>query len=766
LDGQIYVRGLTERVVLSPLDIYKIMAEASSRRVVASTKMNATSSRSHAICVLRVKGVVVVAGSDGNPAEDDGVSRKFEAKLTLVDLAGSERLKKTEAKGSRAKEGISINKGLFVLGQVVSALAERGRILKEIEEQKQLPQGKKRRKKLPPRKPPYRDSKLTRLLQDSLGGNSRTIMIACCSPADFNVEETVNTLRYATQARNISNTATANLVETISQQEARKLKRENTLLKTQVAELEATIDKLTQNVTPHDLERSMSLIQREQDHHSLRSLRSQTMRTRNRSGKGTPTTVEEQEQEESSNDNNDDNNDDDDDDERSLHAERRETLKTRNIRNIIPFSANDQMPNIDDEIDGNEDNNDEKDNEGSEDDDNDSIVNKANNTDIDESDDNDDKDHQDDLVDATPDKTNTSKKNGNKKEKKSKNNVNLSDHFENSGAGSISEVDCSGSEDKDSVSLLLDDLESKSVDSNTHAAEPNNRPQVTRRGRRPSRNGGISVASSVRTIDEVEEENCELLALLDLAERDVRATAFGAAVELPQLKRRVRQLQDNLNESKIYQEETYILQERVNELEDGKKSAERAAQQLIEVMAQKNDEFVLEMVDYCRQTLNEDWVGFIVVVLNSFKEEMRLLGDYFQLVVRVVESDDILDMIGTLNNRERNGVNPGVGWWKSQEQKEKELAAVNEEKNLRNRLLKEHINFFNTRLVEVEDEVNMRSESIDSVLDGLQGKRATLEVEFTSEELQESIRKMFSIEGENLLEELTALIGAKLPNKQ
>ena len=139
LDGQIYVRGLTERVVLSPLDIYKIMAEASSRRVVASTKMNATSSRSHAICVLRVKGVVVVAGSDGNPAEDDGVSRKFEAKLTLVDLAGSERLKKTEAKGSRAKEGISINKGLFVLGQVVSALAERGRILKEIEEQKQAP---------------------------------------------------------------------------------------------------------------------------------------------------------------------------------------------------------------------------------------------------------------------------------------------------------------------------------------------------------------------------------------------------------------------------------------------------------------------------------------------------------------------------------------------------------------------------------------------------------------------------------------------------
>eukprot|EP00536_Pseudo-nitzschia_multiseries_P010062 jgi/Psemu1/202281/e_gw1.295.26.1 len=204
LDGQIYVRGLTEREVTSPMDVYKIMEEANSRRVVASTKMNATSSRSHAICVLRIKGVVVIADENKDANADDGISRKFEAKLTLVDLAGSERLKKTGAKGGRAKEGISINKGLFVLGQVVSALAERGRILKEIEEQKNNPGGKKR-KVLPPRKPPYRDSKLTRLLQDSLGGNSRTIMIACCSPANFNVEETVNTLRYATQARNISN---------------------------------------------------------------------------------------------------------------------------------------------------------------------------------------------------------------------------------------------------------------------------------------------------------------------------------------------------------------------------------------------------------------------------------------------------------------------------------------------------------------------------------------------------------------------------------
>lgn len=164
LNGEVYVSGLSARTVDSPKAIGDYMEEASKRRVVASTKMNAVSSRSHAICVLRIKGVL----------EDD---TKFSAKLTLVDLAGSERIKKTGAEGGRRKEGININKGLFVLGQVVSALSET------------RPKYK--------RKPPYRDSKLTRLLQDSLGGNSRTIMVACVSPADFNLDETVTTLRYA-----------------------------------------------------------------------------------------------------------------------------------------------------------------------------------------------------------------------------------------------------------------------------------------------------------------------------------------------------------------------------------------------------------------------------------------------------------------------------------------------------------------------------------------------------------------------------------------
>lgn len=218
LNGEVYVSGLKSRPVSDPQDIGKCMEEASKRRVVASTKMNAVSSRSHAICVLKIQGVL----------ED---STKFAAKLTLVDLAGSERIKKTGAQGSRRQEGININKGLFILGQVVSALAE------------QRPKYK--------RKPPYRDSKLTRLLQDSLGGNSRTIMVACVSPADFNLDETINTLRYATSARNIKNTATRNVIKSISPEEAAKIQRENQLLAAQVKELQETIRKMSlEEATP------------------------------------------------------------------------------------------------------------------------------------------------------------------------------------------------------------------------------------------------------------------------------------------------------------------------------------------------------------------------------------------------------------------------------------------------------------------------------------------------------------------------------------
>lgn len=123
------------------------------------------------------------------------------------------------------RAGININKSLLVLGQVVAALSQQH--------------------KRNARKPPYRDSKLTRLLQDSLGGNSRTIMVACVSPADFNIDESVNTLRYATSARNIKNTATRNIVKTITPEEAAKLQRQNELLKKEVEELKKTLEHVT-----------------------------------------------------------------------------------------------------------------------------------------------------------------------------------------------------------------------------------------------------------------------------------------------------------------------------------------------------------------------------------------------------------------------------------------------------------------------------------------------------------------------------------------
>ena len=112
------------------------------------------------------------------------------AKFHFVDLAGSERAKKTGATGSVLKEGININKSLLALGNVISSLTDTS--------------------KAGGMHVPYRDSKLTRILQDSLGGNSRTSMIACCSPAETNYEETLNTLKYASRARNIKNKPVVN----------------------------------------------------------------------------------------------------------------------------------------------------------------------------------------------------------------------------------------------------------------------------------------------------------------------------------------------------------------------------------------------------------------------------------------------------------------------------------------------------------------------------------------------------------------------------
>ncbi|CAH1982263.1 unnamed protein product [Acanthoscelides obtectus] len=183
-----YVQGLTTCLVANYSHIQECMERGNANRTTAATNMNDVSSRSHAIFTI----TFVQAGYC------DGVPSETVSKIHLVDLAGSERADSTGATGQRLKEGAHINKSLVTLGSVISALAELS------SEQK----GEKSEKKnffIP-----YRDSVLTWLLKDSLGGNSKTIMIAAISPADCNYGETLSTLRYANRAKNIINQPTVN----------------------------------------------------------------------------------------------------------------------------------------------------------------------------------------------------------------------------------------------------------------------------------------------------------------------------------------------------------------------------------------------------------------------------------------------------------------------------------------------------------------------------------------------------------------------------
>ena len=213
-DGAIVVSGIKEVDARSYEEMIRLLERGGAGRTTGGTKMNAESSRSHAIFTIileqrhltrelmrRHKGAYSVA------------------KFHLVDLAGSERNKRTGAAGARFKESININSGLLALGNVISALADAEGRQKRAKEALSLlgkenvsnAAGNKERSEAAlaaARKHlhvPYRDSKLTRLLQDSLGGNSRTCMIACVSPTDTNLEETLNTLKYAARARNIRN---------------------------------------------------------------------------------------------------------------------------------------------------------------------------------------------------------------------------------------------------------------------------------------------------------------------------------------------------------------------------------------------------------------------------------------------------------------------------------------------------------------------------------------------------------------------------------
>ncbi|EDS31781.1 kinesin-like protein KIF3A [Culex quinquefasciatus] len=177
-DIGVFVKDLSGYVVHNADDLDNIMKLGNKNRVVGATKMNSESSRSHAIFSITI---------ESSETDETGKQNVRMGKLQLVDLAGSERQSKTQSSGLRLKEATKINLSLSVLGNVISALVD----------------GKSTHI-------PYRNSKLTRLLQDSLGGNSKTVMCASVSPADSNYVETISTLRYACRAKSIQNLAHIN----------------------------------------------------------------------------------------------------------------------------------------------------------------------------------------------------------------------------------------------------------------------------------------------------------------------------------------------------------------------------------------------------------------------------------------------------------------------------------------------------------------------------------------------------------------------------
>lgn len=190
-NGGVQVTGASEVKVTDSDECMRLLERGTLCRTTGSTLMNAHSSRSHAIFTVSMVQHVPIsdASSDGKSMEEGDYETRS-SYFNFVDLAGSERQKRTQAEGKRLKEGIDINKGLLALGNVISALGDdrkRGKV-----------------------HVPYRDSKLTRMLQDSLGGNSRTLMLTCVSPADVNFEETLNALKYANRARNIQNKPVVN----------------------------------------------------------------------------------------------------------------------------------------------------------------------------------------------------------------------------------------------------------------------------------------------------------------------------------------------------------------------------------------------------------------------------------------------------------------------------------------------------------------------------------------------------------------------------
>jgi hypothetical protein len=223
-DKGVYIDELSWHECKHIADCERLMEEGNKSRVTGATLMNLTSSRSHSIFTINVEMCTKFDGED-----------KYKVgKLNLVDLAGSERQSKTGATGDRFKEATKINLSLSALGNVISALVD----------------GKSKHI-------PYRDSKLTRLLQDSLGGNTKTLMVAAISPAADNYEETLSTLRYANRAKNIKNKPKIN--EDPKDALLRQLQEEINLLKAQL--VAGNLGMISQIMAPQVGEKLLKSIQ-------------------------------------------------------------------------------------------------------------------------------------------------------------------------------------------------------------------------------------------------------------------------------------------------------------------------------------------------------------------------------------------------------------------------------------------------------------------------------------------------------------------------